>query len=257
MGIIEAIMLTVAGIAMGFILRVIIADYKESFTEAFAKLSIPKINSIRNQVEKTCLKCDNIPDIKEDVDRIKNETISIGESVNNLHHRLDDTHISIPVLQKLMSYDRFFKEYKNENREEYADKFDALIFMLNVDLCANGLWVKFENETDFLYLVDVYPSQKPGVGMVFSAMQSDGYPVIFTESDIYRMNIERETDRMGNQTNYSILTLYLRGNTNDYALNRNFNINSYELEARHKECVKEMLLTALQLQEKTGAIIGE
>lgn len=255
MGIIDTIILTVLGIAIVFVLSVMIAEYKESFLETFAKLSAPKIDGIRNRVEKTCLLCDDIPDIKEDVDRIKNETISIGESVNELHHRLNDTHISIPVLQKLMSYDRFFKEYKNEDREEYADKFDALIFMLNVDLCVNGLWVKFENETEFLYLVDVYPSQKPRVGMVFSAIQSDGYPVIFTESDIYRMNIEREIDRMGKQKNYSILTLYLRGNVNDYALNRNFNINSYELEARHKECIKEMLLTALQLQEKTGGIV--
>ena len=255
MGIIEAIMLTVAGIAMGFILRVIIADNKESFTDTFVKFSAPKIDGIRNRVEKTCLLCDDIPDIKENVERIKNETISIGESVNILHYRLDDTHISIPVLQKLMSYDRFFKEYKNEHREEYADKFDALMFMLNADLCVNGLWVKFENETEFLYLVDVYPSQKPGVGMVFSAMETNGCPVIFTESDIYRMNIEREIDRMGKQSNYSTLTLYLRGNVNDYALNRNFNINFYELEARHKECIKEMLLTALQLQEKTGGIV--
>lgn len=255
MGIIEAIMLTGAGIAIGFILRVIIADNKEYLAETFAELSAAKIEGIRNRVEKTCLLCDNIPDIKEDVERIKNETTSIGESVTELHHRLDDTHISIPVLQKLMSYDRFFKEYKNEDREEYADKFDALKFMLNIDLCANGLWVKFENETEFLYLVDVYPSQKSGVGLVFSAMQSNGCPVIFTESDIYRMNIERELDRMGKQKNYSILTLYLRGDINDYALNRNFNINFNELEARHKECVKEMLLTALQLQEKTEGIV--
>lgn len=255
MGIIEAIMLTVAGIAMGFILRVIIADNKESFTETLVKLSAPKIDGIRNRVEKTCLLCDDMPDIKEDVDRIKNETISIGESVNKLHHRLGDTHISIPVLQKLMSYDRFFKEYKNENREEYADKFDALIFMLNVDLCVNGLWVKFENETDLLYLVDVYPSQKRGVGMVFSAMPSDGYPMIFTEQDIYRMDIEKETDRMDHKRNCFDLMLYLKGSPGKYGSNRKFHINSYELEARHKECVKEMLLTALQLQEKTGGIV--
>ena len=125
MGIIEAIILTVLGIAIGFILRVIIADNKEYFAETFAELSATKIEGIRHKVEKTCLLCDNIPDIKEDVEQIKNRVESTGESVNELHHRLDDTHISIPVLQKLMSYDRFFKEYKNEDREEYADKFDA------------------------------------------------------------------------------------------------------------------------------------
>lgn len=255
MGIIELTMLTVLVIAIGFILRIVIMDKKKHFTETFAELSALKMDGIRHKVEKTCLLCDNIPDIKEDVDQIKNRVESTGESVNELNHRLDDTHISIPVLQKLMSYDRFFKEYKNEDREEYADKFDALKFMLNIDLCANGLWVKFENETEFLYLVDVYPSQKSRVGLVFSAMQSNGCPVIFTESDIYRMNIERELDRMGKQKNYSILTLYLKGDVNDYALNRNFNINFNELEARHKECVKEMLLTALQLQEKTEGIV--
>lgn len=255
MGIIEAIMLTGAGIAIGFILRVIIADNKEYFAETFAELSATKIEGIRHKVEKTCLLCDNIPDIKEDVERIKNETTSIGESVNKLHHRLDDTHISIPVLQKLMSYDRFFKEYKNEDREEYADKFDVLKFMLNSDLCVNGLWVKFENETDLLYLVDVYPSQKRGVGMVFSAMPSDGYPMIFTEQDIYRMDIEKETDRMDHERNCFDLMLYLKGSPGKYGSDRKFHINSYELEARHKECVKEMLLTALQLQEKTEGIV--
>ena len=249
MGIIEAIMLTGAGIAIGFILRVIIADNKEYFAETFAELSATKIEGIRHKVEKTCLLCDNIPDIKEDVDWIKNRVESTGESVNKLHHRLSDAHISIPVLQKLMSYDRFFKEYKNEDREEYADKFDALKFMLNIDLCANGLWVKFENEIDFVYFVDVYPSQKTGVGLVFTAMQSDGTPIIFTEQDIYRMDIKKDDDELANKDDFTLM-LYLRGNINDYASNRVFHINAYEQEARHKECVKEMLLTAFQLQEK-------
>lgn len=255
MGIIDAIILTTLGIAIGFILRVIIADNKEYFTETFAELSASKMDDIRSRTERTNLLCDNIPAIREDVKQVKDRVESTGKSVNELHHRLDDSHIGIPVLQKLMSYDRFFKEYKNENREEYADKFDAFRFMLNVDLSENGLWVKFENEIDFVYVIDVYPSQKEGVGMVFTVMQSNGVPMIFTEQDIYRMNIERETDRMGGKKKYFNLMLYLRDSSDKYSSNRSFHINSYELEARHKECVKEMLLTALQLQEKEKEVV--
>lgn len=249
MGIIGAIILTVLGIVIGFILRVIIAHDKERLAETFVGISVSQIDTICSRTEKINLLCDDISAIKKDIDRIGNETIYVGESVKELHHRLDDTHISIPVLQKLMSYNRFFKEYKNEHREEYADKFDAFKFMLNIDLCANGLWVKFENETDFMYLVDVYPSQKTGVGLVFTAMQSNGTPVIFTEQDIYRMDINKDNDELADKDDFA-LVLYLKGNVNDYALNRNFHINAYEQEVRHKECVKEMLLTALQLQEK-------
>lgn len=255
MGIIDAIILTVLGIAIGFILRVIIADNKEYFTETFAELSASKMDDIRSRTERTNLRCDDIPKIAEDVEWIKHQVESTGESVNELHHRLDDSHIGIPVLRKLMSYDRFFKEYKNENREEYADKFDVFRFMLNVDLSENGLWVKFENEIDFVYFVDVYPSQKEGVGMVFTVIQSNGTPMIFTEQDIYRMDIERETDRMGGKKKYFNLMLYLRDSSDKYSSNRNFHINSNEIEARHKKCVKEMLLTALQLQEGDKGIV--
>lgn len=255
MGIIDAIILTALGIAIGFILRVIISDNKEYFTETFAGLSASKIDDIRKRTEKTNLLCDDIPGIKEDVEQIKNRVESAGESVSQLHHRLDDTHIGIPVLQKLMSYDRFFKEYENENREEYADKFDAFRFMLNADLCENGLWVKFENETDFVYFIDVYPSQKEGVGMVFTVMRSNKHPMMFAEQDIYRMDIERETDRMGGKKKYFDLMLYLKGSSDKYESSRPFRINLYEREARHKECVKEMLTVALQLQEsQKGAV---
>ena len=252
MEIIDAIMLTALGIAIGFILRVIIADNKEYFTETFAELSASKIDDIRSRTERTNLRCDDIPSIKEDVEQIKNKVESIDKSVDDLYYRLDDTHIGIPVLQKLMSYDRFFKGYRNKNREEYADKFDVFRFMLNADLCKDGLWVKFKDKTNFVHFVDVYPSQKEGVGMVFTVMQSDEYPMIFTEQDIYRMDIERET---GYRSNFFDLKLYLRDSSDKYESSRPFRINSHEIEARHKECVKEMLQTALQLQEREKEVV--
>ena len=252
MGIIDAIILTALGIAIGFILRVIIADNKEYFTETFAELSASKMDGIRSRTERTNLLCDNIPAIKKDVEWVKNQVEFMDKSINGLHYRLGDTHIGIPVLQKLMSYERFFKEYKNENREEYTDKFDVFRFMLNADLCKNGLWVKFEDKTNFVHFIDVYPSQNPGVGMVFAVMQSNECPMMFTEQDIYRMDIKNET---GCGSNCFVLMLYLKGSSDKYESSRPYRINAYEMEACHKECVKEMLLTALHLQEKEKEVV--
>ena len=84
MGITEAIILTALGIAVGFILRVIIADNKEYFTETFAELSASKMEEIRSRTERTNLRCDDIPDIKEDVEQIKNRVESTGDSIGQL-----------------------------------------------------------------------------------------------------------------------------------------------------------------------------